>query len=91
MPLIAGLMASALASRVDAITTSASRRRAARLERLASVTELTTYSPFHTARAELLRRVGRPADAEAAYRTALSLMTNSVERAYAQSRIESLS
>ena len=35
--------------------------------------------------------MGRPADAEAAYRTALSLMTNSVERAYAQSRIESLS
>ena len=91
MPLIAGLMASALASRVDAITTSASRRRAARLERLASVTELPTYSPFHTARAELLRRVGRPADAEAAYRAALSLMTNSVERAYIQSRIESLS
>lgn len=35
--------------------------------------ELADYHPFHATRAELLRRLGRPLEAAAAYETAISL------------------
>ncbi|WP_156761578.1 RNA polymerase sigma factor [Microbacterium karelineae] len=37
------------------------------------------YHPFHATRAELLRAVGRPADARAAYDRAISLASNAAE------------
>jgi len=42
---------------------------------------------FHATRADLLRRLDRPAEAEAAYRTALTLTTNEAERRHLERRI----
>ncbi|MEV5070701.1 RNA polymerase sigma factor [Microbacterium sp. LMI12-1-1.1] len=44
--------------------------------------ELESYHPYHAARAELLRRLGRPAEAAAAYDAALALASNTAEVAY---------
>jgi RNA polymerase sigma-70 factor (ECF subfamily) len=41
-----------------------------------------TYQPYHAARADLLRRVGREAAAVAAYDRALELTTNPPEREF---------
>ncbi len=49
--------------------------------------ELDRYHLFHAARADLLRRSGRPHEAKAAYRRALELATNPVERKYLQQRV----
>ena len=46
--------------------------------------DLTAYAPLHVARAELLQRLGRSAEARAAYDTALSLTDNPAERALLQ-------
>ena len=43
---------------------------------------LTAYHPWHVTRAELLRRLGRSADARAAYDAAIELAGNEAERAY---------
>ena len=43
---------------------------------------LTAYHPWHVTRAELLRRLGRGADARAAYDAAIDLAGNEAERAY---------
>ncbi len=48
---------------------------------------LANYHPYHAARAELLRRLGRPADAEDADRTALRLTANDAERRLLRSRL----
>ncbi len=45
------------------------------------------YYLYHAARADLLRRAGRGTDAAAAYRRALELATNAVERAYLERRL----
>ena len=58
------------------------------VERLAD--ELDGYHHFHAARADLLRRLGRHADAAEAYRRALSLVTNPTERAYLERRLEDI-
>jgi RNA polymerase sigma-70 factor (ECF subfamily) len=42
--------------------------------------DLPGYQPFHVVRAELLARLGRDAEARAAYARALELTTNAVER-----------
>src|SRR4029453_10540334 len=52
--------------------------------------ELDRYHLFHAARADLLRRSGRSREAGAAYRRALELATNSVERKYLNGRLEQL-
>ncbi len=44
------------------------------------------YHLFHSARAELLRRLGRSAEARAAYESALALVTNEAERTFLTSR-----
>jgi RNA polymerase sigma-70 factor (ECF subfamily) len=44
--------------------------------------ELDAYVPYHAARADLLRRAGRPEDAARAYDRARELCSNAVERAY---------
>src|SRR5207237_9713528 len=45
------------------------------------------YHLLHSARASLLRRLGRDAEAAEAYRTALSLAANPVERAFLERRL----
>ena len=48
---------------------------------------LAGYHLFHAAQADLLRRAGRPAEAAEAYRSALSLCGNAVERRYLERRL----
>ena len=48
------------------------------------------YHLYHAARADLLRRVSRKEEALAAYRLALSLTSNAVERRYLRRRIDEL-
>ncbi len=47
---------------------------------------LASYHSFHATRAELLRRLGRDADARAAYASAIDLAGNSAETAYLERR-----
>ncbi|HKE53237.1 MAG TPA: RNA polymerase sigma factor [Actinomycetota bacterium] len=48
------------------------------------------YQHFHSARADLLRRLGRADEAAAAYRRALDLATNPTERAFLERRLAEL-
>ena len=59
----------------------------ARLDSLAGDELLAGYPYYHSARADLLRRLGRAAEAAAAYKTALALTTNAVERAFLSRRL----
>jgi RNA polymerase sigma-70 factor (ECF subfamily) len=52
--------------------------------------ELEDYQHFHSARADLLRRLGRSEEAAAAYGRALDLATNPTERAFLERRLEEL-
>ena len=52
--------------------------------------DLGSYHPFHVARADLLRRLGRTADATAAYAAALTLTSNPAERAFLERRMQDL-
>jgi RNA polymerase sigma-70 factor (ECF subfamily) len=63
---------------------------AAGLAALEAVDGLANYHPYQAARADLLRRVGREADAADAYRIALELSANPAERAYLQGRLAGL-
>ena len=45
------------------------------------------YHLLHSARGELLRQLGRGAEAADSYRTALELTTNAVERRHLQRRL----
>jgi RNA polymerase sigma-70 factor (ECF subfamily) len=60
------------------------------VERLASGGALDGYQPFHAARADLLRRAGDTAGAAGAYRRAIELSTNTVERAELERRLAAL-
>ena len=51
---------------------------------------LDDFHYLHAAKAELLRRAGRPADAQAAYRRAIALAANQVERDFLDDRLASL-
>jgi RNA polymerase sigma-70 factor, ECF subfamily len=57
------------------------------LAQVEALTGLDAFHLFHATRADLLRRLGRPAEAEAAYRTALALTTNGAERRHLERRI----
>jgi RNA polymerase sigma-70 factor (ECF subfamily) len=59
---------------------------AAGLEALEAL-ELPTYHLFHAARADLLARLDRPAEAAQAYERALELATNATERAFLAGRL----
>jgi len=48
---------------------------------------LDAYHLLHSARADLLRRLGRAEDARAAYQRALELAANPVERAFLEQRL----
>ncbi len=50
--------------------------------------DLDGYQYWHSTRGELLRRLGRPAEARAAYRRALNLAASTPERRYLQRRID---
>jgi RNA polymerase sigma-70 factor (ECF subfamily) len=54
------------------------------------ITELDGYYLFHSARADLLRRLKRNEEAAAAYRRAIALATNPVEREYLARRLHSV-
>jgi predicted RNA polymerase sigma factor len=54
------------------------------------ISGLDGYSFHHSARADLLRRPGRNPESRAAYRRALDLVTNPVERCYLTARLEDL-
>ena len=58
-----------------------------RLDALAGDERLAGYTYFHSARADLLRRLGRHREAAAAYRSALALTSNSVERSFLARRL----
>jgi RNA polymerase sigma-70 factor (ECF subfamily) len=60
------------------------------LELIDSVEGLDRYQPLHTARADLLRRLGRSGEAAESYRQALDLTTNPVERRFIEYRLGAL-
>jgi RNA polymerase sigma-70 factor, ECF subfamily len=51
---------------------------------------LSGYMPFHAARADLLRRLGRHAEAAAAYEAALARAENAATRAFFERRLEDI-
>ena len=63
----------------------------AALEQIARFPVLERYQPFHAARADLLRRAGRHADAAAAYRRAIDLSENASEKEFLERRLATLS
>ena len=60
------------------------------VERLRRAGHLSEYSYLHAARADLLRRLGRADAATRAYRRALTLTRNSLERRFLERRLEEL-
>jgi RNA polymerase sigma-70 factor (ECF subfamily) len=61
-----------------------------RLDALAGDGQLASYPYFHSARADLLRRLGRTEEAIDAYRAAIALTANEVEREFLLGRITQL-
>jgi RNA polymerase sigma-70 factor (ECF subfamily) len=57
------------------------------LAMIEAIEGLGDYLPLHTARADLLRRLGRPAEAAEAYARALDLGPNQVERRFIERRL----
>jgi RNA polymerase sigma-70 factor (ECF subfamily) len=62
-------------------------RGLALIDELGATGELDRYHLFHAARADMLRRLGSFEAAADAYRRALALMANGVERAYLERRL----
>jgi RNA polymerase sigma factor (sigma-70 family) len=60
------------------------------LQLIDSIEGLERYHLLHGARADLLRRLGRPDDAAAAYRRAVELAANPTERAFLKRRLDEL-
>jgi RNA polymerase sigma-70 factor (ECF subfamily) len=65
-------------------------RGLALIDELGAAGELDRYHLFHAARADMLRRLGSLEAAADAYRRALALMANGVERAYLERRLAAL-
>ena len=57
------------------------------IDQLGDAGELESYHLYHAARADLLRRLGRSREAAEAYRQALKLTANAVERRYLRRRL----
>jgi RNA polymerase sigma-70 factor (ECF subfamily) len=66
------------------------RRGLALIDELGASGELDRYHLYHAARADMLRRLGSFEAAAEAYRRALALMANGVERAYLERRLAAL-
>lgn len=62
----------------------------ARLDELAAEGALARYHLLPAARADLLRRAGRPREAAAAYREAVAMTKNGAERAFLERRLHAL-
>jgi RNA polymerase sigma-70 factor (ECF subfamily) len=62
----------------------------AMMDGLAAAGELDDYPYLHAARADMLRRLSRWSEAEAAYRRALGLTTNRAERTFIEGRIREI-
>lgn len=60
------------------------------LARIDALGQLDHYYLFHAARADLLRRLGRHPEAADAYRRAIELTTNEIERSYLTRRLSQL-
>jgi RNA polymerase sigma-70 factor (ECF subfamily) len=58
--------------------------------RLVDDLDLGRYHVFHVVRADLLRRLGRPDEADEAYRAAMAGTQNAAERAFLERRRRSL-
>ena len=65
-------------------------RGLALIDQLGNSGELDRYHLYHAARADMLRRLGSFEAAAEAYRRALALMANSVERAFLERRLAAL-
>jgi RNA polymerase sigma-70 factor (ECF subfamily) len=61
------------------------------IEEIGRTGALADYLHYHSARAELLRRLGRPEEARAAYLCALDLAGSTPERAFLRRRLDALS
>ncbi|HLK18295.1 MAG TPA: RNA polymerase sigma factor [Bryobacteraceae bacterium] len=61
-----------------------------RMDAIGASGDLNEYYLFHAARADVLRRMNRWEDAAAAYRRALTLVTNHVERDFLERRLAGL-
>ncbi|HEY2015578.1 MAG TPA: DUF6596 domain-containing protein [Bryobacteraceae bacterium] len=61
-----------------------------RIDALGATGELDNYYLFHAARADILSRMKRTEEAAAAYRRALALVTNRIEREFLTRRLECL-
>ena len=61
------------------------------IENLGESGDLAGYYLYHAARADLLRRLERRAEAAEAYRKAINLVTNDVEQAYLKRRLAQVS
>ena len=57
---------------------------------LALLPDLDGYQPFHAARADLLRRAGRPDEARREYERAIALATSGADRDFLRRRLKSL-
>jgi RNA polymerase sigma-70 factor (ECF subfamily) len=57
------------------------------VEALAAAGDLDEYHLLHAARADLLRRIGAPAEAAKSYVRALALATNEIERRFLERRL----
>jgi RNA polymerase sigma-70 factor (ECF subfamily) len=66
-------------------------RGLALIDELGSASELEGYYLFHAARADLLRRLGKTGEAAEAYRIAIGLTTNAIEREHLILQLESIS
>jgi len=60
------------------------------IDQLGATGDLAEYHLYHAARADLLRRLGRPTEAAEAYTRALNLAQNPVEQAYLRRRLSQL-
>jgi RNA polymerase sigma-70 factor, ECF subfamily len=60
------------------------------IDRIGASGELDSYHLYHGARADLLRRLGRHAEAAEAYQRALALTANAVEQRYLRRRLREL-
>ncbi|MGF7235494.1 MAG: RNA polymerase sigma factor [Frankia sp.] len=60
------------------------------LDQLGAHRELDRYQPFHAVRADLLRRLGRPAEAASAYAAAITRTDNAAEQEFLRRRLGEL-
>jgi RNA polymerase sigma-70 factor (ECF subfamily) len=78
-------------NRAVAVAMSEGFERGLRLmDELGAAGQLQEYYLLHAARADLLRRLGRRDESATAYRRALDLTANAIERRYLQRRLQAL-